>query len=57
MQRTQFQRALPAPRMGVKAAEAYVEGKGIDYIPLIDVISNKRKVNMEYYHMAKVLAR
>ena len=53
--------------MGVKAVEAIVEGKhgvmtglrgkGIDFIPLLDVISNKRKVNMEYYHMAKVLSR
>jgi 6-phosphofructokinase len=53
--------------MGVKAVEALVEGthgvmtglkgKGIDFIPLADVISNKRKVNMEYYHMVKVLSR
>lgn len=58
---------LLASRMGVKAVEALVEGihgvmtglkgKGIDFIPLADVISNKRKINMEYYHMAKVLAR
>jgi 6-phosphofructokinase 1 len=63
---TAYDRLL-ASRMGVKAVEAYMEGKhgvmtglrgkGIDYIPLVDVISNKRKVNMEYYHMAKVLAR
>jgi 6-phosphofructokinase len=53
--------------MGVKAVEALVEGthgvmtglkgKGIDFIPLEEVISNKRKVNMEYHHMVKVLAR
>jgi 6-phosphofructokinase 1 len=63
---TAYDRLL-ASRMGVKAVEALMEGKsgvmtglkgkGIDFIPLADVISNKRKVNMEYYHMAKVLAR
>jgi 6-phosphofructokinase 1 len=63
---TAYDRLL-ASRMGVKAVEALVEGthgvmtglkgKGIDFIPLADVISNKRKVNMEYFHMAKVLAR
>jgi hypothetical protein len=50
----------------VKAVEALLEGrhgvmtglkgKGVDFIPLLDVISNKRRVNMEYYHMTKVLA-
>jgi 6-phosphofructokinase 1 len=63
---TAYDRLL-ASRMGVKAVEAFVEGnygvmtglssKGLDFIPLLDVISNKRKVNMEYYHMTKVLAR
>ncbi len=63
---TAYDRLL-ASRMGVKAVEALVEGKhgvmtglkgkGVDFIPLADVVSNKRKVNMEYYHMAKVLAR
>lgn len=63
---TAYDRLL-ASRMGVKAVEALVEGKhgvmtglkgkGVDFIPLLDVISNKRQVNMEYYHMAKVLAR
>jgi 6-phosphofructokinase 1 len=63
---TAYDRLL-ASRMGVKAVEALVEGthgvmtglkgKGIDFIPLQDVISNKRNVNMEYYHMVKVLAR
>jgi len=63
---TAYDRLL-ASRMGVKAVEALVEGthgvmtglkgKGIDFIPLEDVITNKRKVNMEYYHMVKVLAR
>ncbi|MFN8384576.1 MAG: 6-phosphofructokinase [Anaerolineales bacterium] len=63
---TAYDRLL-ASRMGVKAVEALVEGthgvmtglkgKGVDFIPLVDVITNKRKVNMEYFHMAKVLAR
>jgi 6-phosphofructokinase 1 len=63
---TAYDRLL-ASRMGIKAVEALVEGthgvmtglkgKGIDFIPLADVISNKRRVNMEYFHMAKVLAR
>ncbi len=58
---------LLASRMGVKAVEALMEGthgvmvglkgKGIEFVPLADVISNKRKVNMEYYEMAKMLAR
>ena len=63
---TAYDRLL-ASRMGLKAVEALVEGrhgvmtglkgKGVDFIPLLDVISNKRQVNMEYYHMTKVLAR
>ncbi len=63
---TAYDRLL-ASRMGLKAVEALMEGKhgmmtglkgkGIDFIPLVDVISNKRQVNMEYFHMAKVLAR
>lgn len=63
---TAYDRLL-ASRMGVKAVEALVEGthgvmtglkgKGVDFVPLADVIGNKRQVNMEYYHMAKVLAR
>ncbi|MDO9300747.1 MAG: 6-phosphofructokinase [Anaerolineales bacterium] len=63
---TAYDRLL-ASRMGVKAVEALVEGqhgvmtglqgKNIEFIPLLDVISNKRTVNMEYYHMTKVLAR
>jgi len=58
---------LLASRMGVKAVEALAEGKhgvmtglkgkGVEFVPLLDVISNKRQVNMEYHHMAKVLAR
>ena len=63
---TAYDRLL-ASRMGVKAVEALMEGKhgvmtglqgkNIEFIPLLDVISNKRQVNMEYYHMTKVLAR
>ena len=63
---TAYDRLL-ASRMGVKAVEALVEGthgvmtglrsKGIGFVPIADVINNKRKVNMEYYHMVKVLAR
>lgn len=63
---TAYDRLL-ASRMGVKAVEALVEGthgmmtglkgKGVEFIPLVDVVSNKRKVNMEYYHMVKVLSR
>lgn len=58
---------LIASRFGVKAVEALVEGthgvmtglrgKGVDFIQLEDVIKNKHRINMEYYHMAKVLAR
>jgi len=29
----------------------------VEFVPLLDAISNKRQVNMEYHHMAKVLAR
>ncbi|MCC6261529.1 MAG: 6-phosphofructokinase [Anaerolineales bacterium] len=63
---TAYDRLL-ASRMGVKAVEALIEGthgmmtglkgKGVDFIPLADVISHKRKTNMEYHHMARVLAR
>jgi 6-phosphofructokinase 1 len=63
---TAYDRLL-ASRFGVKAVEALVEGthgvmtglrgKGVDFIQLSDVISNKHRINMEYYHMAKVLAR
>ncbi len=58
---------LVASRMGVKAVEALLEGqsgvmtglkgRGIDFVPIAEVIANKRTVNMEYYEMARVLAR
>lgn len=63
---TAYDRLL-ASRMGVKAIEALAQGihgvmtglksKGVDFVPLADVVSNKRKVNMEYFHMARILAR
>jgi 6-phosphofructokinase 1 len=63
---TAYDRLL-ASRMGVKAIEALLEdthgvmtgirGSGVKYVPLADVITNKRMVNTEYYRMAKVLAR
>jgi 6-phosphofructokinase 1 len=63
---TAYDRLL-ASRMGVRAVEALMEGthgvmigvrgNRIEFVPLADVISNKRKVNEEYYHMTKVLAR
>ena len=63
---TAYDRLL-ASRMGVKAVEALKEGthgvmtglkgKGVDFVSLEEVVSNKRKVSMEYYHMVKVLAR
>jgi 6-phosphofructokinase 1 len=63
---TAYDRLL-ASRFGVKAVEALVEGthgvmtglrgKGVDFTSLEDVINNKHRINLEYYHMAKVLAR
>ncbi len=63
---TAYDRLL-ASRMGYKAVEALLEGKsgvmtglkgrGVDYVPLEDVISHKRTANLEYYEMTKTLAR
>lgn len=63
---TAYDRLL-ASRMGVKAVDALLEGKSgvmtglkgndIEYIPIEDVIGNKRTVNLEYYQMTKMLAR
>ncbi len=63
---TAYDRLL-ASRMGVKAVEALIagmsgvmtglQGRGIDYIPLEEVIAGKREVNMEYYEMVGLLAR
>jgi 6-phosphofructokinase 1 len=62
---TAYDRLL-ASRMGVKAVEALLagtsgvmtgqKGRGIEYIPLEDVVKNKRTANLEYYEMTKVLA-
>jgi 6-phosphofructokinase 1 len=58
---------LVASRMGFKAVEGLLQGqsgvvtglkgRGISFIPISEVIANHRDVNMEYYEMAKVLAR
>jgi 6-phosphofructokinase 1 len=58
---------LIASRMGYTAVQALLQGQSgvmtglqgreIKLVPLTDVIANKRAVNMEYYEMAKVLAR
>ena len=58
---------LVASRMGFKAVEGLLQGqggmmtglkgRGIVFVPIADVIANERKVNMEYYEMAKALAR
>jgi 6-phosphofructokinase 1 len=58
---------LVASRMGYKAVEGLIEGKSgvmtgikdrsIDFVPISDVIANKREISMDYYEMAKVLAR
>lgn len=63
---TAYDRLL-ASRMGFMAVEALLNGKsgvmtglkgrGVDYVPLEDVISNKRTANLEYYEMTKTLAR
>ena len=63
---TAYDRLL-ASRMGVKAVDALLEGKSgvmtglkgndIEYIPIEDVIGNKRTVNLEYYQMTKMFAR
>ena len=63
---TAYDRLL-ASRMGYKAVLALLEGKSgvmtglqgreVEFIPILDVITNQRKVNLEYYEMTKVLAR
>jgi len=63
---TAYDRLL-ASRMGYKAVEALLngtsgvmtglKGRGVDYVPLEDVISHKRTANLEYYEMTKTLAR
>jgi len=63
---TAFDRLLAA-RMGVKAVEALLEGKndfmtglqgrGIELVPLEEVINNRQTTNEDYYEMARTLAR
>jgi len=63
---TAFDRLLSA-RMGVKAVESLLsgnddsmtglQGRGIEMVPLEDVIASKQQANEEYYEMARVLAR
>ncbi len=63
---TAYDRLL-ASRMGVRAVEALAEGvhgvmtglkgKGIQLVPLAEVVANKRSINPEYYRMTKMLAR
>jgi len=63
---TAFDRLLAA-RMGVKAVETLLEdkgdlmtglqGRGIEMVPLEEVIANKQQANEDYYRMARVLAR
>ena len=63
---TAFDRLLSA-RMGVKAVESLLagrgdvmtglQGRGIEMVPLEEVIAKKQQANEEYYKMARVLAR
>ncbi len=63
---TAFDRLLAA-RMGSKAVEALMaghsgvmtglQGRTIELVPISDVITQKREANLEYYHMARILAR
>jgi 6-phosphofructokinase 1 len=63
---TAFDRLLAA-RMGVKAVEHLMsghgdvmtglQGRGIEFVPLEEVISKKQQPNEDYFHMARVLAR
>lgn len=63
---TAYDRLL-ASRMGVKAVDALLngtygvmtglKGRGIEYVPLEEVVATKREVNMEYYDMVSLLAR
>jgi 6-phosphofructokinase 1 len=63
---TAFDRMLAA-RMGARAIDALIEGQSdvmtalqgrtIELLPLEEVIANLRPADLEYYHMAKMLAR
>jgi len=62
---TAYDRLLSS-RMAVRAVEALasgthgvmtgLQGGGIELVPLADVAARTRDINMEYYHMARVLA-
>ena len=62
---TAYDRLLSS-RMAVRAVEALAKGThgvmtglrgpGVELIPLAEVAARKREINMEYYHMARVLA-
>jgi 6-phosphofructokinase 1 len=63
---TAFDRMLAA-RMGAAAVESLLEGRtdvmtalagrAIELLPLADVIAKKHPADLEYYHMARMLAR
>ena len=63
---TAYDRLL-ASRMGIKAVDALLsgmtgvmtglQGRGIEYVPLDDVVNAKREINMEYFEMVSTLAR
>ncbi|MFO3796485.1 MAG: 6-phosphofructokinase [Anaerolineales bacterium] len=63
---TAYDRLL-ASRMGVKAVETLLagehgvmvglKGRMMETIPLSQVIEHQRAINMEYYHMARILAK
>ncbi len=63
---TAFDRMLAA-RMGAKAVESVLagetdkmtglQGRDIELVPLEDIFSHQRAANLDYYHMARMLAR
>ena len=63
---TAFERML-ASRLGIKAVEALLagetdvmvslQGRNIELVPLVEVTGKARQVNMDYYEMARTLAR
>jgi 6-phosphofructokinase 1 len=63
---TAYDRLL-ASRMGIKAVDALLngttgvmtglQGRGIEYVPLEEVVDTKREINMEYFEMVSLLAR
>lgn len=63
---TAYDRLL-ASRMGVKAVEALLasehgvmvglKGRMMETVPLSQVIEHQRAINMEHYHMARILAK